>query len=77
MDSANYIFGHRNMRWDMSFLYPGLSMRIAPSLTPGGVLEFTLDPHREAINTHTLKESSTGKKTSLELELPTRILQSQ
>lgn len=44
----------------MGFLYPGLSLRVAPSTTPGGQLEFNLDPHREALNTHSLKEIGTG-----------------
>lgn len=48
------------MRWDMTFLYPGLSMQIAPSANTAGVLEFALDPHREALSQHTLKEANTG-----------------
>lgn len=48
------------MKWDMEFLYPGLSMQVSPSLSPGGTLEFALDPHREAISQQTLKEASTG-----------------
>lgn len=46
----------------MGFVYPGLLMRVAPSASPGGTLEFVLDPHREALNQHALKEASTGER---------------
>lgn len=48
------------MQWDMSTLQPGLSMRIGPTLTENGVLEFVLDPRirdREIID----HEPSTGR----------------
>lgn len=63
LDSATHVFSSRSMSWDMEFLYPGLSMRVAPSVSPGGVLEFAVDPHREALIQQSLKESSTGKLT--------------
>lgn len=47
----------------MEFLYPGLFMQLTPSVTPGGTLEFALDPHREAISQQTLKEANTGELT--------------
>lgn len=37
-------------------------MHLSPSISPGGVLEFALDPHREVLNQHSLKEASTGEK---------------
>lgn len=49
----------------MGFLYPGLMLRVGPSVSPGGQLEFVLDAHREALNVQSLKEASTGKKKSL------------
>lgn len=42
-------------------------MHLSPSISPGGVLQFALDPHREALNQHSLKEASTGEKRDLEL----------
>lgn len=57
-----HVFSRRTMRWDMSFLYPGLHMRVAPSGLPGGTLDFVLDPQREALNQHSLKEASTGER---------------
>lgn len=44
----------------MSYVYPGLSMRVAPSFNTGGVLDFALDEHRESINQQSLKEVGTG-----------------
>ncbi|KAF5286529.1 hypothetical protein FQR65_LT12533 [Abscondita terminalis] len=58
------------MHWDMSVLYPGLAMRVAPSGSPGGVLEFVLDPHREALSQQSLKEASTGRLIARQFLLP-------
>ena len=34
----------RNVRWDLSYLYPGLQMRVGPTLSAeNGVLEFVMD----------------------------------
>lgn len=52
----------------MGFIYPGLTMRVAPSVSPAGVLEFVMDPLREAHSKHTLKEASTGRYRNLELD---------
>ncbi|RZB40380.1 hypothetical protein BDFB_003543 [Asbolus verrucosus] len=60
IDSLGHVFSHRSLRWDMSFLYPGLAMRVAPSTSPGGQLEFILDPQREILNKHSLKEIGTA-----------------
>lgn len=40
-------------------------MRVAPSASPGGVLEFVLDPHIETVNTIGVKEMGTGEYSSL------------
>lgn len=61
MDSVGQVFSRRSLRWDMGYVYPGLMMRVAPSVSPGGTLEFVMDPHREALSQHTLKEAGTGE----------------
>lgn len=33
----------RNFKWDMGYLYPGLLMRVGPTLTGDGLLEFVMD----------------------------------
>lgn len=55
------IFSRRQLQWNMGYLYPGLMLRVGPSVSPGGQLEFVLDAHREALNVQSLKEASTGK----------------
>lgn len=65
VDSFGQVFSQRSMHWNMGFIYPGLAMRVAPSGSPGGVLEFVLDPHREAISHHTLKEATTGERIAV------------
>ncbi|KAK4875563.1 hypothetical protein RN001_011985 [Aquatica leii] len=70
VDSIGYVFSRRSMHWDMSVLYPGLAMRVAPSGSPGGVLEFVLDTHREALSEHSLKESGTGRLIARQFLLP-------
>ncbi|KAF5290245.1 hypothetical protein FQA39_LY14799 [Lamprigera yunnana] len=70
VDSIGNVFSRRSMHWDMSNLYPGLAMRIAPSHSPGGVLEFMLDTHREALSHHPLQETSTGRLMARQFLLP-------
>ena len=36
--------GQRTLQWDMKVVYPGLRMRIGPSLGTNGLLEFYMDP---------------------------------
>jgi hypothetical protein len=69
IDSLGHVFAHRSMHWDMGFVYPGLAMRVAPSVGPGGTLEFVLDPHREVLNKHSLKEIGTGRFEALLREI--------
>jgi hypothetical protein len=43
MEDASNLISKRSLHWDMSTLYPGLVMRIGPTLA-NGVLEFVMDP---------------------------------
>ncbi|XP_057652266.1 uncharacterized protein LOC130891493 [Diorhabda carinulata] len=70
MDTVSYVFSKRNMRWNMGFIYPGLMMHVSPSGHPGGTLEFLVDPRREAINVHELKEVGTGRLLARQFLLP-------
>lgn len=47
-------------------------MHLSPSISPGGVLGFAVDPHRELLNQHSLKEASTGKNKGEALNLSNR-----
>lgn len=46
VDSAAAYLSARAIRWDMSGLYPGLVMRVGPTLTGTGMLEFVMEPRR-------------------------------
>ncbi|XP_044271479.1 uncharacterized protein LOC123015670 [Tribolium madens] len=70
IDSLSHVFSHRSLQWDMGFLYPGLFMRVAPSTSPGGQLEFMLDPQREILNKHSIKEFGTGRLLARQFLVP-------
>ncbi|XP_034254358.1 uncharacterized protein LOC117653094 [Thrips palmi] len=50
IDSAAAYLSARALRWDMSGLYPGLIMRVGPTLSGNGWLEFVLEPRRVYTN---------------------------
>lgn len=64
MEDASNLISKRSLHWDLSNLYPGLIMRIGPTLA-NGVLEFVLDPRIKDRTYHTGQqphgELSTGK----------------
>ncbi|XP_050304678.1 uncharacterized protein LOC126742150 [Anthonomus grandis grandis] len=70
LGTFDHVFSKRDMNWDMSFLYPGLAMRVAPSVSPGGVLEFIIDPHYEAAKVNHVKELGTGRLLARQYLLP-------
>ncbi|XP_048486660.1 uncharacterized protein LOC105391597 [Plutella xylostella] len=43
IEDASNLISKRSLHWDMSMIYPGLTMRIGPTLA-NGVLEFVMDP---------------------------------
>lgn len=43
MEDASNLISKRSLHWDLSGIYPGLVMRIGPTLA-NGVLEFVMDP---------------------------------
>lgn len=60
VEGASTLMSRRAMQWDMSYLHPGLNLRIGPTLSSNGVLEFVMDPRirdREIID----HEPSTGE----------------
>ncbi|CAH2013989.1 unnamed protein product [Acanthoscelides obtectus] len=70
VDSLSHVLSGRQLQWNMGFIYPGLAMRVAPSGAPGGVLEFVIDPHREAANVHALKEAGTARLLARQFLVP-------
>jgi hypothetical protein len=60
MENAGLAVSHRQLQWDMTRIYPGLQMRIGPSVS-GGLLEFVVDPSTVYDErSHLLQEESTG-----------------
>lgn len=43
LKAAATLMERRNIKWNLSNLYPGLQMRVGPMLNGNGVLEFVLD----------------------------------
>lgn len=43
LEATAELIGRRTLRWDMSVIHPGLVMRIGPTITGAGVLEFVME----------------------------------
>lgn len=43
VQAAARLMERRNLKWDLSGMYPGLQMRVGPMLNGNGVLEFVVD----------------------------------
>jgi hypothetical protein len=46
-ENAGIMIGERTLQWDMAKLYPGLMLRVGPSVGSNGVLEFVMDNHQD------------------------------
>ncbi|XP_077287701.1 osiris 10a [Arctopsyche grandis] len=69
VEGASTLMSRRAMQWDMSYLHPGLNLRIGPTLSSNGVLEFVMDPRirdREIID----HEPSTVRLLTRQLLVP-------
>ncbi|XP_003244008.1 uncharacterized protein LOC100575455 [Acyrthosiphon pisum] len=47
IEAASSLLSRRTFCWDMSLLYPGLQMRIGPTYTGRGIIDFIVDPRRK------------------------------
>ncbi|XP_013185009.1 uncharacterized protein LOC106130659 [Amyelois transitella] len=70
MEDASNLISKRSLLWDLSALYPGLVMRVGPTLA-NGVLEFVMDPRVKdrAYHQHP-HEVSTGRLLARNLLVP-------
>lgn len=51
----------RSLQWDMSRVFPGLQLKVGPSMS-GGLLEFVMDPLSQYDErSHGFEDESTGK----------------
>lgn len=55
--AAVKLIERRGMKWDLDYLYPGLQMRVGPTLNANGVLEFVLN---ERPPSYVDRQSGTG-----------------
>lgn len=65
--------GERTLQWDMSRVFPGLQMRVGPSMH-GGLLEFVIDPTSQYDErSHEYQEEGTGMNTTNSLNKLTEL----
>ena len=65
LENAGLAVSHRSLQYDMGRLYPGLQLRIGPTMN-GGMLEFIVDPESQYDErSHLVHEESTGNKIFL------------
>ncbi|CAH2059504.1 unnamed protein product, partial [Iphiclides podalirius] len=69
MEDASDLISKRSLHWDMSSLYPGLVMRIGPTLA-NGVLEFVVDPKVKDRTYQNSGEITTGRLLARNLLVP-------
>ncbi|KAF0770968.1 Uncharacterized protein FWK35_00015391 [Aphis craccivora] len=48
IEAASSLLSRRTFCWDLSILYPGLQMRIGPTYTGRGIIDFIMDPRRKS-----------------------------
>ncbi|XP_034949798.1 uncharacterized protein Osi10a [Chelonus insularis] len=65
--AAARLMERRNLKWDLSNLYPGLQMRVGPALNGNGMLEFIVD---ERNPTFTNRQLGPGRMLVKNLVLP-------
>ncbi|CAK1541122.1 unnamed protein product [Leptosia nina] len=69
MEDASSLISKRSLHWDMGTIYPGLVMRIGPTLA-NGVLEFVIDPRIKDRSYPAQGEVTTGRLLARNLLVP-------
>jgi len=46
-ESYSKFLGRRGINWDLGYLYPGLVMKVGPTLNGRGLVEFDMNRHVE------------------------------
>uniref|UniRef100_A0AAG5D2Z3 Protein osiris 10 n=1 Tax=Anopheles atroparvus TaxID=41427 RepID=A0AAG5D2Z3_ANOAO len=62
LENAGTVMAQRQMLWDMGIIYPGLKLKLGPTLGAPGVLEFVLDPAAQNDERSLFEEKSTGRR---------------
>lgn len=60
LEATAELVGKRSLRWDMSVIYPGLFMKIGPTINGAGILEFVME---QGYATHNDRTVGTGAYT--------------
>ncbi|XP_045780277.1 uncharacterized protein LOC123877518 [Maniola jurtina] len=68
IEDASGLISKRSLHWDLGKVYPGLAMKVGPTLA-NGVLEFVLDP-RVKDRSYQLGQMTTGRLLTRNLLLP-------
>ncbi|PNF33297.1 hypothetical protein B7P43_G07757 [Cryptotermes secundus] len=58
LEATAELIGRRSLRWDMSFIHPGLVMRVGPAINGASVLEFVME---RGYTTHYDRTVGTGQ----------------
>lgn len=62
MENFGFAMSERSIQWDMGRIYPGLQLKIGPSLGANSVMEFYMDPGAQYDERmHYEEQHSTGK----------------
>ncbi|XP_058443898.1 uncharacterized protein LOC131425767 [Malaya genurostris] len=61
LENAGAMISQRQLLWDMGIIYPGLKLKLGPSLGAAGVLEFVLDPSTRNGERSYFEEKSTAR----------------
>lgn len=68
IEDASGLISKRSLHWDLGTFYPGLIMRIGPTLS-NGVLEFVIDPRIKDRTYQQPAEVTTGKLKIINISL--------
>ncbi|XP_055523596.1 uncharacterized protein LOC129717603 [Wyeomyia smithii] len=61
LENAGALISQRQLQWDMGIIYPGLKLKIGPTLGASGVLEFVMDPAAHNDERSYFEEKSTAR----------------
>lgn len=64
LENAGAVMAQRQLLWDMGIIYPGLKLKLGPTIGAAGLLEFVLDPSVQNDERSLFEEKSTGKYIS-------------
>ncbi|XP_053672253.1 uncharacterized protein LOC128722601 [Anopheles nili] len=61
LENAGAVIAQRQLLWDMGIIYPGLKLKLGPTLGAAGLLEFVLDPSVQHDERSLFEEKSTAR----------------